>query len=59
MELMFNPSGEFWYSPEQIHSPHLNVGAPRNLFTSFKFCSDGKERVGCGKQQEATAPINP
>ena len=32
MELIFNPCGEFWLSPEgpvsQIHSPHLLVGAP-------------------------------
>ena len=32
MELIFNPCGEFRYSPEgpvsQIHSPHLLVGAP-------------------------------
>ena len=26
---------------------------------SFKFCSDAKERVGFGKQREATAPIYP
>ena len=39
MELIFNPCGEFWWSPEgpisQIHSPHLLVGAPgifSNLF---------------------------
>ena len=35
MELIFNPCGEFWWSPEgpvsQIHSPHLHVGAPGNL----------------------------
>ena len=32
MELIFNPCGEFRWSPEgpvsQIHSPHLLVGAP-------------------------------
>ena len=32
MELLFNPCGEFRWSPEdpisQIHSPHLNAGAP-------------------------------
>ena len=32
MELILNPCGEFWWSPEspvsQIHSPHLHVGAP-------------------------------
>ena len=26
---------------------------------SFKVCSDAKERVGCGKQREATAYIYP
>ena len=26
---------------------------------SFKMCSDAKERVGCGKQREVTAPIHP
>ena len=33
MELLFNPFGEFQWSPEgpfsQIHYPHLNAGAPR------------------------------
>ena len=33
MELIFNPCGEFMWSPEgpviQIHSPHLHVSAPR------------------------------
>ena len=26
---------------------------------SFKICSDAKERVGCGRQRDATAPIYP
>ena len=26
---------------------------------SFKVCSDANERVGCGKQREATASIHP
>ena len=26
---------------------------------SFKVCSDAKERRGCGKQWEVTAPIHP
>ena len=26
---------------------------------SFKVCSDAKERVGYGKQRDATAPIHP
>ena len=28
---------------------------PWDLFRSFKVCSDAKERLGCGKQWEATA----
>ena len=30
---------------------------PWDLLRSFKVCSDAKERVGCGKQWETTAPI--
>ena len=30
---------------------------PWDFFRSFKVCSDAKERVGCGKQREAIAPI--
>ena len=30
---------------------------PWDLFRSFNVCSDAKERVGCGKQREATASI--
>ena len=29
------------------------------LIRSFKVCSDAEERVGCGKQREDTAPIQP
>ena len=32
---------------------------PWDLFRSFKVCSDDKERVGCRKQREATAPVHP
>ena len=57
MELMFNPCGEFQWNPEgpvsQIHSSHLLVDVPG----IFKVFSDAKERVGCGKQREVTAPI--
>ena len=60
MELIFNPCGKFWGSPEgpirQIHSPHLHV-CPWDLFRSFNVCSDAKQKVGCEKQQEATASI--
>ena len=62
MEHIFNPCGEFWWSPEgpinQIQSPHLLAGAP-GIFSSFKVCSDAKEGVGYEKQREATAPIHP
>ena len=30
---------------------------PWDFFRSLKVCSGAKERVGCGKQREATAPI--
>ena len=60
MELIFNSCGEFRLSSEgpvsQIHSPRLHDGA-RDRLRSFKFCSDGKERVGCGKQREVNALI--
>ena len=63
MELIFNPCSEFRWSPEgpvsQIHSPHRLVGAPGIFFRSFKVYSATKERVWCGKQREATAPIHP
>ena len=32
---------------------------PLDLLKSFKVCSDGKERVGCGKQREDTTPCIP
>ena len=31
---------------------------PLGSFRSFKVCSDAKQRVGFGKQREATAPIH-
>ena len=57
MELIFSPCGEFRWSPEvlvsQIHSPHPTLGP----LGSFNVCLDAKERVGCRKHREATAPI--
>ena len=54
VELIFNPCGEFRWSPEgpvsQIHSPHLRVGAPGFFSDLLGVCSDAKERVGCGNQ---------
>ena len=60
MELIFNPCGEFRWSPEGPVSHSLSSPprwCPRDLFRTFNVCSDAKERVECGKQQEATAPI--
>ena len=59
MELIFNPNSEFLWCPEgpvsQIHSSPR--WCPWDIFWLFKVSSDAKERVGCGKQREATAPI--
>ena len=62
MEMIFNPYVEFRRIPEgpvsQIHSSHLHVGAPEifsDLLRSIHMLK--RERVGCGKQREATAPI--
>ena len=61
MELIFNPCGEFRWSREgivsQIHSPPASTLVPWDLLRSFKVYSDAKERVRCGKQREATAPV--
>ena len=54
MELIFNPCGKFWWSPEgpvsQIHSPHLYVGAPGiiSLLTSIQILKRecGAESIG-------------
>ena len=55
--------GEFRWSPEslvsQIHSPRLHDRGPGIFSDLFKVYSGGKERVGSGKQREATAPIHP
>ena len=41
--------------PNPLSSPPY--WGPWDLFRSFKVCSDAKERVGCGKQREATATL--
>ena len=41
--------------PNPLSSPPR--WCPWDIFRSFKVPSDAKERVGCGKQWEATAPI--
>ena len=61
MELIFNPCGEFRWSPEhpvsQISHSSPPHWCPWDLFQIYKVCSDAKERVGCRKQREATTPI--
>ena len=44
MEIIFNPCA---------------IWCTWDLFRSFKVCSDAKERVGCGKQREATVKLQP
>ena len=60
MELIFNPCGEFHeVQRAQLAKSTLLTSALVFLgsFRSFKVCVDAKERVGCGKQREATAVI--
>ena len=45
--------GPSWPSPLSSHPSWCSW----DLFRSFWVCSDAKERVGFGKQREATAPI--
>ena len=63
MELIFNPCDEFRRKPGGPSYQNPFSLPPRwcpwVLFTSFKVVSDDKERVGYGKQREATAHINP
>ena len=54
MELIFNLSGEFRLAKSTLLTSTMMLW---HLFRSFKACSDAKERVGCGKQRESTAPI--
>ena len=59
-----SPFGEFWWIPEgllsQIHSPYLHDGATGILLDLLRNVEMLKrERVGFGKQREATAPIHP
>ena len=58
LELMFNPRGKFRCEVRraQLAKSTLLTSSLVHL-GSFKVCSDGKEKVGCGKQREATAPI--
>ena len=55
MELIFNPC-EVRYA--QLAKSTL-LSSTLVPLGSFKVFSDDKERVGCGKQREATAPIHP
>ena len=57
MELIFNPCDEFRRSQEgpvsQIHFPRLHFGAP-GIFSDLLM---SVQMLGCGKQREATTPI--
>ena len=50
MELIFNPCGEFWWSPEgpvsQIHSPQLHIGAPGIFSDLLRFVQMLKREWG-------------
>ena len=48
---------EVWrpHMPNPLYSPPRWY--PWDLLRSFKVCADAKEKVVCGKQREATAPI--
>ena len=63
MELMFNPCvvnfGEVRRAQLAKSTLLASTLGPWDLFRSFKICSGAKERVGCGKQREATTVINP
>ena len=60
-----------FYSLKKIHRPRPDLNPRtsdpvakydnhgRDLSRIFKVCSDAEERVECGKQREATAPIYP
>ena len=58
IELIFNPCGEFRWSPEgpvsQIHSPHLLVGAPRIFSDLLRFVQMLKRE--CGAKTNRTLP---
>ena len=53
MELIFNPCGEFRWSPDgpvsQIHSPHLHVGAPGNFTDLLRYVQMLKKESGVRK----------
>ena len=60
MELIFNPCGEFWRSPEgpvsQIHPPHLLVGAPGIFSDQLRFVQMLKREWGVGSYRTYSIP---
>ena len=56
MELIFNPCGEFRWSPEgpvsQIHSPHLHVSAPGIFSDLLRSIQMLKREWGAGKNEK-------
>ena len=65
-ELIFNPCGEFRWSPEgpvsQIHSPHLHVGDPGIFSDLLRYVQMPKREWGAesnGKLQHLSAALVP
>ena len=63
MELIFNPCGEFQLSPEgpvnQIHSPHLHVGAPWIFSDLLKSVQMLKREWGAESKDKLPHLFNP
>ena len=51
--------GEVWRAQLAKSTLLTSMIWPLGSFQIYKVCSDAKERVRCGKQREATAPIYP
>ena len=59
MELLFNPVANFAEVRRAQLAKSTLLTSTLGTLGSFQICSDAKERMGCGKQQEAIAPIYP
>ena len=59
MELIFNPVVNFGEVRRAQLAKSTLLTSSLMPLGSFKVRLDAKERVGCGKQREATAPIHP
>ena len=57
MELIVTPVANFGEVRRALLAKSTLLTSSLVPLGSFQVCSDAKERVGCGKQREATAPI--